>query len=295
MQAEAEPEPRPRPVSRPAPQPVVTAPEPVAYEPPPAEAFEPIEPELFFPSLITQQQPGYYGPVGGEASFERSWNGVQSPINPNNGIAPGNLQDFSEAGSRVTRQQINEQDPLSTNDILQRVPGLTIVNDDGIGNQGGIGIRGSNPRRSRKILVMEDGQSINMSLYIDPSVHYVPPPDRIEAVEVIKGSIIYAPNNNFGAVNFRNLQPFGPDEFVMSGEGGAVALNGAGGDGGAGKWHVHNRKTWENWGTVVSYTGATSRHLGYGASDLQRLLCRRRLEGYQRGLCVLRVLYASAR
>ncbi|WP_159079949.1 TonB-dependent receptor plug domain-containing protein [Methyloceanibacter sp. wino2] len=245
----------------------MTAPEPVAYEPPPAEAFEPIEPELFFPSLITQQQPGYYGPVGGEASFERSWNGVQSPINPNNGIAPGNLQDFSEAGSRVTRQQINEQDPLSTNDILQRVPGLTIVNDDGIGNQGGIGIRGSNPRRSRKVLVMEDGQSINMSLYIDPSVHYVPPPDRIEAVEVIKGSIIYAPNNNFGAVNFRNLQPFGPDEFVLSGEGGAVALEGAGGDGGAGKWHVHNRKTWGNWGTVVSYTGADVQ----GSWDTERL------------------------
>jgi Fe(3+) dicitrate transport protein len=259
VQAEVQPEPRP--VSRPAP-------EPVAYEPPPAQpAFEPIEPEEFFPTLITQQQPAYYGPAAGEANFERSWNGAESPINPNNGIAPGNLQNFSEAGSRVTRQQITEQDPLSTNDILQRVPGLTIVNDDGIGNQGGIGIRGSNPRRSRKILVMEDGQSINMSLYIDPSTHYVPPPDRIEAVEVIKGSIIYAPNNNFGAVNFRNLQPFGPDEFVMSGEGGAVALEGAGDDGGAAKWHVHNRKTWGNWGTVVSYTGADVQ----GAWDTERL------------------------
>ncbi|BAQ18590.1 iron(III) dicitrate transport protein FecA [Methyloceanibacter caenitepidi] len=266
-QAESKPEPKRRPVSRPAPQPVVRAPEPVAYEPPAQPAFEPIEPELFFPTLITQQQPDYYGPAGGEASFERSWNGAQSPVNPLNGIAPGNLQNFSEAGSRVTRQQINEQDPFSTNDILQRVPGVNIVNDDGAARNGGIGIRGSNPRRSRKVLVMEDGQSINMSLYIDPSVHNVPPPDRIEAVEVIKGSIIYAPNNNFGAINFRNLQPFGPNEFVMSGEGGGVALEGAGSDGSAGKWHVHNRSTWGNWGTVVSYTGADVQ----GAWDTERL------------------------
>lgn len=259
----AEPEPEPRP--RPTPQPVVSAPPPPA----PVEP-EPIEPELFFPTLITQQTPGYYGPPGGEANYERSVDSAQSPINPLNGIAPGNLQDFSKAGSRVTRQQINQQDPLSTNDIMQRVPGVTIVNDDGLGNQGGVGIRGSNPRRSRKVLVMEDGQSINMSLYIDPSVHYVPPPDRIESVEVVKGSIIYAPNNNFGAVNFRNLQPFGPNETVVSSEGGAVATDGPlnlDDDGSAAKWHVHNRQTSGNWGTVVSYTGANVQ----GAWDTERL------------------------
>ncbi|MEM9591404.1 MAG: TonB-dependent receptor plug domain-containing protein [Pseudomonadota bacterium] len=267
VQAEVEPEP----VSRPAPQPVVYEPVETYIPPAPAPvepAFEPIEPEEFFPNLITQEIPQYYGPPGGEASFERSVNSAQSPIDPNSGIAPGNLQNFSEAGARVTRQQINEQEPLSTNDILQRVPGVTVVNDDGLARNGGIGIRGSNPRRGRKVLVMEDGQSINMSLYIDPSVHYVPPPERVEAVEVIKGSIIYAPNNNFGAVNFQNLQPFGPDEFVMSGQGGAVSTNGADdSDGGAAKWHMHLRKTWENWGTVVSYTGADVQ----GSWDTERL------------------------
>jgi Fe(3+) dicitrate transport protein len=270
VQAEVEPEPEPR--AAPAPEPVEYVPPPVEYVPPPAApvvqaALEPPAPEFDFPNLITQTPPQFFGPAGGLASFERSLNSAESPINPNLGIAPANLQNFSEAGSRVTRQQINEQAPLTTNDILTRVPGVTIVNDDGIGNQGGIGIRGSNPRRSRKVLVMEDGQSINMSLYIDPTVHYVPPPERIEGVEVIKGSIIYAPNNNFGAVNFRNLQPFGPDEFVLSGQGGAVAIDGAGDDGGAAKWHTHLRKTWENWGTVVSYTGADVQ----GTWDTERL------------------------
>ncbi|ODS03056.1 hypothetical protein AUC71_11840 [Methyloceanibacter marginalis] len=108
-----------------------------------------------------------------------------------------------------------------------------------------------------------------MSLWTDPSTHYVPPPERLEAVEVVRGSVIYGPNNNFGAINFRNFQPFGPNETVVSGEGGVVSTDGPsfGDDGSAAKWHVHNRLTSGNWGTVVSYTGANAQ----GAWDTERL------------------------
>ncbi len=41
---------------------------------------------------------------------------------------------------------------------------MTIVNDDGFARHGGIGIRGSPARRSRKVLVLEDGFPVNMSL-----------------------------------------------------------------------------------------------------------------------------------
>jgi len=264
VEAEARPEPRPRP--RPAPQPVVSAPPP---PPPPVADLPPLEPEIVLPSIITQPVPGYYGPPGGEAAFERAMDSPQSPINPVSGIVPGDLQDFSSAASRVTRQQIDEQDPLSTNDILTRVPGVNIVADDGLARHGGIGVRGSPPRRSRKVLVMEDGRPINMSLWLDPSTHYVPPPERLEAVEVVRGSVIYGPNNNFGAINFRNFQPFGPEETVVSGEGGTVSLDGPGlsDDSSATKWHVHSRQTSGNWGTVVSYTGANAQ----GAWDTERL------------------------
>lgn len=264
VEAEARPEPRPRP--RPAPQPVVSAPPP---PPPPVADLPPLEPEIDLPSIITQPLPGYYGPPGGEAAYERAMDSPQSPINPVDGIVPGNLQDFSSAASRVTRQQIDEQDPLTTNDILSRVPGVNLVADDGLARHGGIGVRGSPPRRSRKVLVMEDGRPINMSLWLDPSTHYVPPPERLEAVEVVRGSVIYGPNNNFGAINFRNFQPFGPNETVISGEGGVVSTDGPGfgDDGSAAKWHVHNRLTSGNWGTVVSYTGANAQ----GAWDTERL------------------------
>jgi len=265
---QAAPEPRPQP--RPRPTPVVRTPPPPPPAPEPVLDLEPIEPELDVSTLITQPLPAFYGPPGARGAYERAMNSAQSPIDPLDGILPGNLQDFSEAGSRVTRQQINEQEPFNTNDILQRVPGVTVVNDDGGARNGGIGIRGSNPRRSRKVLVMEDGQSINMSLYIDPSVHHVPPPERIEAVEVVKGSIVYAPNNNFGAINYRNIQPFGPNQTVVSGQGGAVSTDGPlsfDDDGSAARWHVHNRQTWGNWGTVVSYTGANMQ----GSWDTERL------------------------
>jgi Fe(3+) dicitrate transport protein len=258
-------EPAPKP--KPKPRPVVTAPPPPRPAPRPAPV-ESIEPTVDLPSEITEPLPGYYGPPGGQGAYQRAMDSAQSPINPVDGIVPGDLQDFSSAASRVTRQQIDEQQPLTTNDILLRVPGVNIVADDGLARHGGIGIRGAPPRRSRKVLVMEDGRSINMSLWLDPSAHYVPPPERLESVEVLRGSVIYGPNNNFGAVNFRNIQPFGPDETVLSGEGGSVALDGADpDDNSAAKWHVHTRQTWNNWGTVLSYTGANAQ----GAWDTERL------------------------
>jgi Fe(3+) dicitrate transport protein len=261
-------QPKPRPQPRAKPRPVVTAP------PPPRPA--PIEPELDLPSEITEPLPGFYGPPGGEGNFRRTMESAQSPIVPIQGIVPGDLSDFSSAASRVTREKINEQDPLTTNDILQTVPGVAIVNDDGLGRHGGISIRGTPARRSRKIAVLEDGRFINQSIWLDPSSHYVPPPDRVESVEVLRGTVItYGPNNNSGVVNFRNLQPFGPNESVVMGQGGPVALSGGTFEGNsrdlddssAAKWHVHTRQTSGDWGMVLSYTGANAQ----GAWDSERL------------------------
>jgi Fe(3+) dicitrate transport protein len=236
----------------------------------------PLEPQLDLPSEITEPPPGYYGPPGGIGNFERMMHSSQSPIVPNQGIVPGDLSDFSSAGSRVTRQKINEQDPLTTNDILSTIPGVAIINDDGLGRHGGISIRGSPARRSRKILVMEDGRSINQSLWLDPSTHYVPPPERVQEVEVLRGTVImYGPNNNHGVVNFRNLQPFGPNETVATAQGGSVAQSGGVGEerslnldnGDASQWHVHTRQTAGDWGLVLSYTGANAQ----GAWNTERL------------------------
>jgi Fe(3+) dicitrate transport protein len=205
-----------------------------------------------------------YGAVNSAGARARAENSPTSPINPSN-LLPGNLEQFSSAASRVDTQQIDEFHPRHTNDILTRVPGVNVVNDDGFGRHGGIGMRGSPPRRGRKILTMEDGQPINMSVWIDPSVHYVPPVDRLDSVEVLRGTVIsHGPLNNHGVVNFRNLSPFGPDETVI---GASVGFTEDGDKGVSNTRHVHTRQGFDNVGLVLSYSGAEAD----GSWDLERL------------------------
>jgi Fe(3+) dicitrate transport protein len=255
--------PQPAPAAAPKPKPVAKKPKPKpapAAAPPPAEPevvaappvddYEPTA-EISEPARILANSP--YGAPGGADAATRAKFGEIAPINGKT-ILPGDMQDYVGAGTRVTPEGIAEQRPLTNHEALARVPGVVTVNDDGIGRHGGIGIRGSAPRRSRKVLILEDGQPINFSPYLDSSSHYTPPIERIESIEVIRGFVVnQGPLTNFGVVNFRNLSPFGPDETVISA--------------GIGKtWdvdkdvnnfrHVHTRQTFENWGVVASYSGS---------------------------------------
>lgn len=205
-----------------------------------------------------------YGAINSAGARARAENSPTSPVNPSN-LLPGNLEQFSSAASRVDTQQIDEFHPRHTNDILTRVPGVNVISDDGFGRHGGIGMRGSPPRRGRKILTMEDGQPINMSVWIDPSVHYVPPVDRLDSVEVLRGTVIsHGPLNNHGVVNFRNLSPFGPDETVI---GASIGFTEDGDKGVSNTRHVHTRQGFDNVGLVLSYSGAEAD----GSWDLERL------------------------
>jgi Fe(3+) dicitrate transport protein len=235
------------------------------------------------PTIADTGAEKFYGAPGGAAAAERAAEGPSSPINPLNGILPGNLAGFPSAGTEVTTQQVDEFHPRTTNDVFNRVPGVHVVNDDGFGRHGGIGIRGSPPRRGRKVLVMEDGISINMSLWLDPSVHYVPPLDRIESTEVLRGTVMaYGPNNNHGVVNFKNFSPFGANETVIT-----AAIGTTENDDGSfydedddevfgsivgrsdvsSTWHIHTRQMSGNVGAVLSYSGADVE----GAWDTERL------------------------
>lgn len=180
-----------------------------------------------------------------------------SPVDPASGILPADLQDYVGAGTRVTSEQIDEQRPKDNHELLTRVPGVTVVNDDGAARHVNIGMRGSPVRRSRKVLVLEDGQPINFSTILDPSTHYTPPTDRIESVEVLRGTVIvHGPLNNHGVINFRNLNPFGPTETVISAAIGHT--EGADRKDINNTRHVHTRQNLGNAGVVASYSGGDS-------------------------------------
>ncbi len=102
--------------------------------------------------------------------------------------------------------------PVGTQELLELVPGINGYADDGFGNSRlSIGIRGLNPRRSARVLILEDGVPIQPAVYIYPNVYYNPPSDRIDAVEVIKGSaaLRYGPQTMGGVINYTTRQPDG--------------------------------------------------------------------------------------
>jgi len=240
----------------------------------PQPVVQPTEVDSTEAAVEDAADPGsVYGATNSTGAAARATQSATSPVNPKQ-ITPTNLEGFSQAASNITQAELDERQARTRNDIFTRVPGMVVVNDDGNGNHGGLGAQGSPPRRSRKLLVMEDGQSVNLALWLDPSVHYMAPIDRIESVEVIRGgSIVHGPNNNFGIVNLRLLSPFGPNETVISGALGFTDKNRNGNPDGLGitglsnRRHVHTRQTFGNVGIVASYSGADVD----GAWDTERL------------------------
>ena len=93
--------------------------------------------------------------------------------------------------------------PVGTQEMLELIPGINGYSDDGTGNSRiSIGIRGLNPRRSSRVLILEDGIPIQPALYVYPNMYYNPPADRIDRIEVIKGSssIKYGPQTMGGVI-----------------------------------------------------------------------------------------------
>lgn len=252
--------PAPAPQQQSAPQAVAPAPQ----APPPA----------LVEAAPEDPNPIYGSPASGGAA-QRATESATTPVNPTQ-MVPSRLEGFSSAATIVDQATISERQPDTLNELLTRVPGVTVINDDAAGHHGGIGIRGAPPRRSRKMLVMEDGHTVNLALWLDPSVHYWAPMDRIESVEVLRGTVLtHGPNNNFGVINARNLSPFGLDETVISSSIGWTDLERGCYDGNCGsdqdefsyRWHVHTRQSSGNVGVVASYTGEDVQ----GAWDTERL------------------------
>ncbi len=107
--------------------------------------------------------------------------------------------------------------PVGTQELLELIPGINGYADDGFGNSRlSIGIRGLNPRRSARVLILEDGVPIQPALYIYPNAYYNPPADRIDAVEVIKSSaaLRYGPQTMGGVINYTTQKPDGTKGFV---------------------------------------------------------------------------------
>lgn len=117
--------------------------------------------------------------------------------------------DFKGSNYRVSPKVIQNINPISTEEVLQKIPGINTIGDMGLSNRPNISIRGSWGRRSNKILLMEDGSPAAPAPYMAPGAYYNPVSDRIQAIEVYKGAdmLRYGPNNMYGAVNYITALP----------------------------------------------------------------------------------------
>ena len=74
-----------------------------------------------------------------------------------------NNQSMVGTATSIDAQDLEIITPMGTQEILERVPGINGFSDDGIGNSRiNVGIRGINPRRSSRVLILEDGVPYNL-------------------------------------------------------------------------------------------------------------------------------------
>jgi len=109
----------------------------------------------------------------------------------------------------ITNSSLRRFEPISTEEILKQSPGVNVSGDIGLSNRLNVGIRGSYPRRSAQILLMEDGTPIAPAPYLAPEAYYNPPAERMDEIEVIKGAdmLMYGSNTSFGAINYITRKP----------------------------------------------------------------------------------------
>jgi Fe(3+) dicitrate transport protein len=99
--------------------------------------------------------------------------------------------------------------PYTSLEALRKISGLNLRDEEGFGLRPNIGIRGLNPTRSTKVLLLEDGIPLTYAPYGDNASYYHPPIDRFETIEVLKGSgqILYGPQTVGGVINYVTRTP----------------------------------------------------------------------------------------
>lgn len=147
--------------------------------------------------------------------------GSLSPLEPK---LPGSFD-------MITAALLEQTHAPTVNEALRHVSGLTVRDEEGNGLRPNIGIRGLNPTRSSKLLLLEDGVPLTFAPYGDNASYYHPPIERFEGIEVLKGSgqIAYGPSTVGGVINYVTPTPPRTLSGIFTATGGNRAYANAGG------------------------------------------------------------------
>lgn len=111
--------------------------------------------------------------------------------------------------AKISADELTVAKPVSSSEVLRNVTGVNIADEDGMGLRLNLGMRGLDPDRSRNSLVLEDGVPVALAPYGEPELYYSPPIDRMNEIEIIKGSgmIQFGPHTIGGVLNYKTANP----------------------------------------------------------------------------------------
>ena len=100
---------------------------------------------------------------------------------------------------------------FTTAEVLRKASGVHVRDEEGFGLRPNIGVRGLNPTRSSRVLLLEDGIPLTYAPYGDNASYYHPPVERFERIELLKGAgqIAYGPMTVGGVINYVTPAPPG--------------------------------------------------------------------------------------
>ncbi|MDX2307717.1 MAG: TonB-dependent receptor plug domain-containing protein [Hyphomicrobium sp.] len=168
------------------------------------------KPSVASPSAAVQSQ----GPVAGTSVAApppaQSTNAVPkiATTGPILGDRRGVI-DAAGSAAIVDGEELYTSHVFTTNEALRKVPGVSVRDEEGFGLRPNIGIRGLNPTRSTKTLLLEDGLFVTFAPYGDNASYFHPSMDRYSSVEVLKGAdqLLYGPQTISGTINYITPNP----------------------------------------------------------------------------------------
>ncbi len=136
------------------------------------------------------------------------------------------LKRSSGSGTVITEKEIKQAQPENLGEMLRRVPGLQVRQEDAMGLRLNIGVRGLAPQRSRLILIEEDGVPVVVSPYGEPELYYMPAVERVQNVELLKGSDVlrHGPQTVGAIVRLRTWEPTEKRSWYVAGSAGSLGF-----------------------------------------------------------------------
>jgi Fe(3+) dicitrate transport protein len=126
---------------------------------------------------------------------------------------PDRQKNLPGSAQVIGRETLDRSHVMTTNEALRKAAGVNVRDEEGFGLRPNIGIRGLNPTRSTKVLLLEDGIPLAFAPYGDNASYYHPPVDRFDRIEILKGAgqNIYGPQTVGGVINY--ITPAPPESF----------------------------------------------------------------------------------